>query len=71
MGYRPGIAVSYGLGRRCHSDPELLWMWRGPSAVALIRPLALEPPYAMGVPLKRQKKFLNESLLQIFIAVLT
>ena len=36
-------------------DPALLWLWRRPVATALIRPLAWEPPYAMGVALKRQK----------------
>ena len=34
-------------------DPALLW--HRPVATALIRPLAGEPAYAMGVALKRQK----------------
>ena len=34
----------------------LVWLWRGPAAVALIGPLAWEPPYALGVSLKRPKK---------------
>ena len=29
-------------------DPALLWLWWRPEAVALIKPLAWEPPYAMG-----------------------
>ena len=33
-------------------DPELLWLWRRPAAIALIRPLDWEPPYAIGVALK-------------------
>ena len=33
----------------------VLWLWRRPEAIALIGPLAWEPPYAMGVALKRQK----------------
>ena len=37
-------------------DPTLLWLWRGPAAVALIQPLAREPPYAMGAALKSKKK---------------
>ena len=37
-------------------DLALLWLWRRPEAVALIGPLAWEPPYAMGAALKRQKK---------------
>ena len=36
-------------------DPALLWLWRRPAALAPIRPLAWEPPYASGVALKRQK----------------
>ena len=51
------VAMSCGVGRRCSSDPVLLWLW--PAATALIRPLAWEPPYAAGVAqemAKRQKK---------------
>ena len=33
----------------------LLWLWHRPAATALIRPLAWEPPYAVGAALKRQK----------------
>ena len=33
----------------------LLWLWRRPAAAALIQPLAWEPPYAMGVALKKDK----------------
>ena len=36
------------------SDPMLLWLWCRPAATAPIRPLAWEPPYAMGTALKRQ-----------------
>ena len=45
----PGLA-------QCIKDPALLWLWRRPAAVTLIRPLAWEPPYAVGAALKRQKK---------------
>ena len=38
------------------NDPALLWLWRRPVATALIRSLAWEPPYAMGVALKIKKK---------------
>ena len=51
--------MSCGVGCRYVSDPELLWLWRGPVTTAPIRPLAWEPPYAMGAALgkaKRQKK---------------
>ena len=37
-------------------DLALLWLWRRPAATAMIRPPAWEPPCAMGVALKRQKK---------------
>jgi len=47
--------VSCGVGRRCGSDLALLWLWYRPVATAPIRPLAWEPPYAMGVALKGQK----------------
>ena len=46
----PGLAqwvkdpVSCGIGRRCGSDPMLLWLCYRPTAAALIRPLAWEPP---------------------------
>ena len=48
--------MSCGVDHRHGSDPELLWLWRRPAVVAPIRPLAWEPPYAVGVALKRQKK---------------
>ena len=38
------------------SDPALLWLWCRLAAVALIRPLAWEPPYATGVALKSKTK---------------
>ena len=37
-------------------DPVLLWLWCRPSARALIRPLAWEPPYAVGAALEKAKK---------------
>ena len=48
--------VSCGVGYRCGLDLALLWLWRRPAAVALIRPLAWESPYAAGATLKRTKK---------------
>ena len=48
--------MNYSVGCRRSSDPALLWLWYRSAAVALIRPLAWEPPYAMGMALKRQKK---------------
>ena len=36
-------------------DLALLWLWCRPAAVAPVRPLAWEPPYAASAALKRQK----------------
>ena len=44
------LALLSGLRiRRCHD------LWRRPAATAPIRPLAWEPPYAVGTALKGQK----------------
>ena len=37
-------------------DLALLWLWRRPAATAPIRPLAWEPPYAVGAALKKTKR---------------
>ena len=37
-------------------DLVLLWLWCRPAAAVPIRPLAWEPPWAMGAALKSQKK---------------
>ena len=37
-------------------DLALLWLWRRPVAVALIRPLAWELPYDAGMALKKRQK---------------
>ena len=50
--------MSYGVGCRRSSDPALLWLWHRLAATAPIRPLAWEPPHAMGAAhemAKRQK----------------
>ena len=41
-------------GHRCCLDLALLWLWCRPAAVAPIRPLAQELPYATGVALKKK-----------------
>ena len=49
------------------SDPALLWFWSRPVATDPIRPLAWEPPYALGAALekaKRQKKKKNWETLE-------
>ena len=50
------MAVSCGAGCRCGSDLALLWLWCRLVATALIQTLAWEPPYAIHVTLKDQKK---------------
>ena len=44
-----------GVGRRCGSDPVLLWLQCRLASTALIRPLAWEPPYAVGAALEKKK----------------
>ena len=48
--------MSCGVGLRRGLGLALLWLWRRPAATALIRPPALEPPYATGAALKSKKK---------------
>ena len=62
--------MSYSVGRRHGSDPELLWLWHRPEAMALIQPLAWESPYAVGAAqeiAKIQKKSLNLMCLIFFV----
>ena len=47
--------MSCGVGRRRGSDPELLWLWPRPVAIAPIRPLAWQPPYAASATLEKTK----------------
>ena len=48
--------MNCGVGSRGDLDPELLWLWCRPAATALIRPLAWEPPYAVGAALEKDQK---------------
>ena len=48
-----------GVGHRCSSDLAWLWLWHKPEVAALVQPLAWEFSYAMGVALKRKKKFID------------
>ena len=48
--------MSRDVGCRVGSDLALLWLWHRPAAGALVRPLAWELPYAVGLALKRQKR---------------
>ena len=40
----PSLPQAAVLSGRCRLDPALLWLWCRLAAVALIRPLAWEPP---------------------------
>jgi len=48
--------MSCGVRCRCGSDSALLWLWHRLEATALIRPLAWEPPCAVGAALENTKK---------------
>ena len=56
MGWGSGIAMSCGVDHRCGLDLALLWLWHRPVATAIIRPLAWEHPYAIGVAPEKTKK---------------
>ena len=64
-GLRIQHCPSCGVGRRCGSDPTLPWLWCRLAAVALILPLAWEPPYAMGVALKKPKSQKKKKISKI------
>ena len=48
--------MSCGVGCRHGSNPKLLWLWHRLAIIALIGPLAWEPPYAAGVALEKAKR---------------
>ena len=48
--------MNCGVGHRRGLDPTLLWLWYRLVATAQIRPLAWEPPYAVGAALEKTKK---------------
>ena len=52
--------MSYGVVCRNGLNPVLLWLWRRLAVIALIVPLAWEPPYTTGAALKRQKRQKNK-----------
>ena len=49
------VAANYGVGHTYSLDPTLLWLGCRPAATAPIQPLAWEPPYAVGVALKKTR----------------
>ena len=50
--------MSCGVAHRHGLDPVLLRLWRNQAVAVLIRPLAWELPYAVGVALKEKKEAL-------------
>ena len=58
MGYGSSTGVTCSIGRRHSSDLVLLWCRLG--AVAAIRPLAWELPFALAVALKKFLKKLKK-----------
>ena len=48
--------MSCGVGCRRGLDPVLLWLWHRQAAVAPIRPLVWEPPYASGAAIEKDQK---------------
>ena len=52
----PALPMSCGVGCRHSSDLALLWLWSRLAATVPIRPLAWEPPYAVGAALKKINK---------------
>ena len=57
--------MSCGVGCKSYLDPALLWLWHRLVAVVPFGPLAWEPPYAMGIALKRLKKKKKDTHTQI------
>ena len=63
--------MSCGVGHGRGSDLMLLWLWCRPAAVAPIRPVGWEPPYATGAPRPHKKIDTTlENLQVIFFSVL-
>ena len=56
MSWGSTVALSCGVGHICGFDPTLLCLWYRLVAVALIRLLAWELPYATGEALKKKQK---------------
>ena len=48
--------MSSGVGHRRGSDPTWLWLWCRPVAKTPIRPLAWEPPHAVGAALEKARR---------------
>ena len=55
--------MSCGVGCRGSLEPLWLWLWLWcrSAAVALLQPLAWEPPYATGATIKKKRQKINKS----------
>ena len=49
-------------------DPALLWLWHRPAAIALLRPLAWELPYAVGGALEKAKRQEKKKTQQAYVS---
>ena len=70
MGYGSSVAVSCGVGRRCSSDPALLWLWHRLAAVAPTRSLVWESPYAASVAPPQKKALMRKLMGCHFVFIL-
>ena len=61
VGQRSGIAVSYGIGCRCGSDPELLWQCFRPAAVSSVSTPSLGTSICCRCSPKKKKKKIVEA----------
>ena len=59
--------MSCSVVHRRGSDLALLWLWRRLVATALLRPLAWEPPCAMGADPEKGKKTKKTIYIYIYI----
>ena len=62
--------MSYSVGHRHGSDLALLWLWHRPAAIAPIRPLPWELPYATPVALKNKKEKRDRSIMNLALTQL-
>ena len=67
VGQGSGVALSCGVGCRRGWDPALLWLWHRPAAMAPIRPLAWELPYATRAAQEMAKRQKNKKRAEYFI----
>ena len=61
--------MNCGVGCRLSLDPELLWLWCRLAAVALIRPLPWELPYAEGAALKSKEKKKSKAIALVLLGL--